>query len=302
MEVAITGSTGLIGSAVARRLEAAGHTVWRMVRRARAPGAREIHWDPERAYVDMLQLSGKDAVVHLAGENIAGRWTPAKKRAIVESRVRGTQVLAEALRQVVKPPQVLISASAVGYYGDRGEEWLTEDSSPGKGFLAETCQQWEAATEPASRGGVRVVVARIGVVLSPAGGALRKMLRPFRMGVGGPVGSGRQYMSWIHIDDVVEAILHAINTPTLQGPVNVVAPQPVPNRAFAKALGRVLRRPAMFPLPAVAVKTIFGQMGEELLLASQRVEPARLKATGFRFRYPELESALRQLLNSPLHL
>ncbi|HWP84028.1 MAG TPA: TIGR01777 family oxidoreductase [Terriglobia bacterium] len=297
MEVAITGASGLIGSALAEALTRAGHRVARVVRTKPAPESGDIFWDPERAYVDMLKLDGKDAVVHLAGESIAARWTPEKKTRIHASRLRGTQLMAEAVRQLSKPPGVLVSASAVGYYGDRGAEVLREDSPPGQDFLAEVARDWEAATEAASRAGVRVVLLRIGIVLSKRGGALAQMLTPFRMGVGGQIGSGKQYMSWIAIDDVVGAILHVIEQPSLSGPVNVVAPHPVTNREFTKTLGKVLSRPTIAPLPAFIVKLLFGEMGEALLLSSQRVEPARLKESGYTFRYPTLEAALRHVLS-----
>ena len=296
MEIAVSGASGLIGSALVTSLTAAGHRVARLVRTEPAAGSGDIYWDPARAYVDTTQLGGKSAVVHLAGETIAQRWTAEAKRRIQSSRVLGTQLLSEAIRQLAEPPQVLISASAIGYYGDRGEEILREDNMPGKGFLADICRDWEAATEPASRAGIRVVHLRTGIVLSDQGGALAKMLLPFRMGAGGVIGSGRQYMSWIALDDLLAAIRHIIQTPSIQGAVNAVAPRPVTNRAFTKTLGKVLSRPTLTPLPSFAVRLMFGEMGKELLLASQRVEPARLKASGFSFRFPELEAALRQAI------
>jgi uncharacterized protein (TIGR01777 family) len=244
--------------------------------------------------VDTAKLEGLDAVIHLAGESIQGRWTPNKKARIRESRFKGTRLLADALAQLAKPPKVFISASAIGYYGDRGDEVLREDSSPGNGFLAEVVREWEAATEPASKKGIRVVNVRTGIVLGSEGGALGQMLTPFKMGVGGRIGSGQQYMSWIALDDEVGAIEHALKTESLRGPVNFVGPSPVRNTEFTKVLGKVLSRPTVFPLPAFAVKTVFGQMGEELLLFSQRVEPSRLTASGYKFRYPELEGALRR--------
>jgi hypothetical protein len=235
--------------------------------------------------------------VHLAGENIAaGRWTVEKKARIRDSRVKGTKTLCEALAQLSQPPKVLVSASAIGYYGDRGAELLWENSALGTGFLAEVCQAWEEATRPAMEKGIRVVLLRIGVVLSPAGGALAKMLLPFKLGLGGIIGSGKQYMSWIALDDVVGTIDHVLITDTLQGPVNAVAPHPVTNSEFTKTLRRVLRRPTLFPMPAFAARLAFGEMADELLLASTRVEPKRLIATEYRFRYPELEDALRHLL------
>jgi uncharacterized protein (TIGR01777 family) len=296
MDVAITGSTGLIGSALVAALKAGGHGVSRLVRTEPPPDSPDICWSPEKAYVDNQKLEGKDAVVHLAGDTIAERWSPEKKVRIHASRIRGTQLIAEAVRQLSKPPQVLVSASAIGYYGDRGSEILREESAAGTGFLAEVCRDWEAATEVASRAGIRVVHLRTGIVLSARGGALAKMLLPFRMGVGGKIGSGKQYMSWIDIDDHVSAIVHVIRNRSLQGAVNCVGPNPVTNPEFTKTLGKVLSRPTFAPLPAFAVGLIFGEMGKELLLSSQRVEPLKLKVSGFQFRYPELESALRHVL------
>ncbi|MSO19559.1 MAG: TIGR01777 family protein [Acidobacteria bacterium] len=296
MRIAVTGSTGLVGSALVEALGAAGHTVSRVMRDQRKLGAGDVFWNPDTAYVDTPALNGADAIVHLAGETISERWTPAQKEIIHGSRLRGTQLIAEAARAMFHPPQVLVSASATGWYGDRGDEVLREDSKPGKGYLADVCRDWETATEVASRAGIRVVHVRTGIVLSAKGGALKKMLTPFRLGLGGKIGSGRQYMSWIALDDTVGAILHAINTVSLKGAVNVVAPAPVTNLQFTKALGKVLGRPTIAPLPAFVVKMVFGEMGEELLLGSQRVEPAQLLAAGFRFRYTEIEGALRRAL------
>jgi len=238
--------------------------------------------------------------VHLAGDNIAsGRWTDAKKASIRDSRVQGTTVLCEALAQLVKPPKVLLCASAIGYYGDRGETIFREESPPGTGFLAEVCQAWEAATAPAVQRGIRVVRLRFGIVLSPTGGPLAKMLTPFRLGLGGVVGAGKQYMSWIALDDVLGVIQHALSTETLQGPVNVVAPQPVTNQEFTTTLGKVLRRPTRLSMPAFAARLIFGEMADALLLASTRVLPARLVASEYTFHYPALEEALQHLLGIP---
>ena len=301
--VAVTGSRGLVGSALAPALAAAGHRVLRLVRGAAAApaapavGARVARWDPESGALDSSALAGVDAVVHLAGESVAGgRWTEAKKRRIRSSRVDGTRGLAASLARLERPPRVLVSASAVGYYGDRGAELLREGSAPGTGFLAEVCQEWETATEPAARARIRVVRLRIGMVVSRRGGALAAMLTPFRLGAGGPVGGGTQWVSWIAIDDLVAAILHALDTASLAGAVNAVAPEPVQNRELARTLGRVLGRPALLPLPAFAARLLLGQMADELLLASARVEPARLQATGFAFRHPTLEDALRHEL------
>jgi len=297
MNIAITGASGLIGSALIPALTGAGHRVARMVRSQPRPDSGDIFWDPDKAYVDTTKLDGADAVVHLAGDTIAERWSPEKKIRIHSSRTRGTQLIAEAVRQVTKPPQVLVSASAIGYYGDRGAEVLREQSASGKGYLAEVCRDWEAATEVASRAGIRVVHLRTGIVLSTKGGALAKMLPPFRMGAGGKIGSGKQYMSWIALDDLIGAIRYSIENVSLKGPVNGVAPNPVTNLEFTKTLGKVLGRPAILPLPAFAVSLMFGEMGRELLLSSQRVEPSRLVGSGFSFRYPNLEDALRHVLS-----
>jgi uncharacterized protein (TIGR01777 family) len=257
----------------------------------------EVPWDPAARSIATPGLEGLDAVVHLAGESIAsGRWTAEKKARIRNSRVQGTQVLCEAFGQLARPPQVLVSASAIGYYGDRGTTVLREESRPGSDFLAEVCRAWEAATAPAVQRGIRVVLLRFGVVLSANGGALAKMLLPFKLGLGGVIGSGQQYMSWIALDDVIGAIQHALSTESLHGPANAVAPHPVTNREFTKTLGRVLRRPTLVPLPAFAARLAFGEMADALLLASQRVEPGRLLQSGYVFRYPELENALRHLL------
>ncbi|MEE9235496.1 MAG: TIGR01777 family oxidoreductase [Candidatus Acidoferrales bacterium] len=294
MKIGVSGSTGLVGSALVPFLTTSGHQVVRLVRSKPNPG--EVYWSPGEGRLDASGLEGLEAVVHLAGENITGRWTPAKKARIRESRVQGTQLLAGTLAELAQPPKVLVCASAIGYYGDRGEEVLQEASPPGSNFLAEVCQAWEAASQPAAQKGIRVVKLRIGVVLSPRGGALGQMLLPFKLGVGGKIGSGRQYLSWIAIDDLVGVIHHALTTDSLQGPVNTVAPQAVTNLEFTKTLGRVLGRPTLFPLPAFAARWAFGQMADELLLASARVEPARLKASGYVFRTPDLEGALRHLL------
>ena len=297
MKVLVTGAGGLIGSALVPLLTTGGHRVTRLVRSQPRPGAAEIHWDPAAGVVDVASLEGVEAVVHLAGENIAsGRWTAARKARIRESRVKGTRTLCRALAHLSHPPKVLVSASAIGYYGDRGSDPLWENSAPGVGFLADVCRAWEEATQPAVEKEIRVVLLRIGIVLSPAGGALAKMLLPFRLGVGGVIGSGQQYMSWVALDDVVGAAHHALVTDTLQGPVNAVAPYPVTNREFTKTLGRVLRRPTFLPMPAFAARLALGEMADALLLASTRVEPKRLLATGYSFRYSELEDALRHVL------
>jgi len=297
MKVLLSGSSGLVGSALIPVLTGGGHQVVRLVRSQPRDEVSEVHWDPEAGDIDAAGLKGVEAAVHLAGESIAaGRWTAAKKARILESRVKGTRLLAETLAELKRPPKVLVSASAVGYYGDRGEETLREESASGSAFLSDVCRQWEAATEPAAAAGIRVVNLRFGVMLSSVGGALPRLLTPFKLGVGGRLGSGKQFMSWIAIDDVIGAILHALGTETLRGAVNAVAPEPVTNREFTRTLGRVLGRPTVFPMPAFAARLAFGQTADELLLASQRVEPAKLLASGYLFRFPDLEAALRHLL------
>ena len=293
LKVLVSGSSGLIGSALLPVLQSSGYEVSRLVRGALGP--RQIGWEPARPLA-AESVSGFDAVIHLAGESIVGRWTEAKKRRILESRVQGTQNLAEALAAAPQPPGVLILASAIGYYGDRGEETLREDSNSGEGFLPEVCKAWEAAAKPAAKAGIRTVQMRFGVVLSRSGGALQKMLPPFRMGVGGNIGNGRQWMSWVDMDDLVGAILHVIKTDTLQGPVNVVAPSPARNEEFTKTLASVLSRPAILPMPAFAARLVFGRMADELLLASQRVEPAKLLTSGYVFQKPDLRVALEDIL------
>jgi uncharacterized protein (TIGR01777 family) len=282
--VAVTGSHGLIGSALVRDLGAAGHEVRRVGRDA-ATGA-----------LDLQAVAGVDAVVHLAGESIAaGRWTWARKRRIRNSRVVTTGALAAALAAQPEPPRVLVSASAIGWYGDRGDERLTEASRPGAGFLAEVCRDWEAATAPAEASGVRVTHLRIGMVLSARGGALAKMLTPFRLGLGGVLGSGAQWWSWSALDDLVGVIRHALETEALRGAVNAVAPEPATNRDFTRALARALRRPALLPLPAPLARLALGEMADALLLASQRVLPARAEELRYEFRYPELRGALEEI-------
>jgi uncharacterized protein (TIGR01777 family) len=298
MKILVSGATGLVGTALSRSLKEKGHEVIRLVRSAAKDEATEVNWNPEQGTINASELEGFDAVVHLAGESIAeGRWTDEKKKRIRQSRTKGTGLLSETLAKLKQKSEVLISASAVGFYGSRGDEILDEQSASGSDFLAEVCREWELATQPAAQARVRVVNLRFGVILSNDGGALPKMLFPFRMGVGGKLGSGEQYMSWISIDDAVGAIEHALTNKTLRGPVNVVAPEAVTNYAFTKTLGRVLSRPTIFPVPAFAARLVFGEMADATLLASQRVEPQRLKESGFTFKYPELEGALRHVLN-----
>lgn len=292
LRVAITGASGLIGSQLAAFLTAGGHEVLRFAR-GRTARAGEIGWNPASGRIDHEALEGLDAVVHLAGESIAaGRWTDERKREILASRVAGTKLLAEALVVLREPPKAFLSASAVGYYGDCGEKRVDEAAGPGAGFLADVARQWEGATEPASAAGIRTVNLRFGVILTSRGGALAKMRLPFLLGAGGPVGTGRQVLSWIALDDVIYAIHHAIRNASVRGPVNVVAPGALPQREFARELGRALRRPAVLPLPAAAVTALFGQMGAEVLLAGQFVEPAALRHSGFTWSVPRLAEAL----------
>lgn len=299
MNVVVSGATGLIGSALAARLAREGHNVVRFVRRAAHPGEAALAWDPAAGSLDRAGLERVrcDVVVHLAGENVFGRWSEAKKRRIRESRVTGTRLLSEAIAGLERRPHALLAASAVGYYGDRGAAELTERSSAGDDYLAQVAREWEAATAPAARAGVRVVNLRFGVVLTPAGGALAKMLPAFRLGLGGPIASGTQYVSWIALDDVLGAIGHALATESLAGPVNVTAPHPVTSLELARTLGRVLQRPAVLPVPALALRLVFGAESAALLESGQRVFPERLLASGFQFRFPELEPALRHVLD-----
>ena len=298
MRILVSGSTGLVGSVLVPRLLADGHQVVRLLREKTVPGEKGIAWNPAAGILDAKTLEGFEAVVHLAGESIAsGRWTHAKKARIRDSRVVGTALLADRIAGLPRPPGVLLCASAIGFYGNRGDETLREDSPPGKDFLGRVCRDWEAASEPAARKGVRVVRLRFGVILSPAGGALAKMLTPFRLGLGGPIGDGRQYMSWIAIDDAVDSLLHALTPKLPAGPVNIVSPNPATNAEFTRTLGRVLGRPAFLPMPAFAARLAFGEMADALLLSSQRVAPDRLVASGYAFRYPALEQALRHLLD-----
>jgi len=296
MKILITGSSGLIGSAAVKSFTAAGHQITRLVRQ-QPPDEGAISWDPAAGRLDPAPCEGFDAVVHLAGENIAGgRWTAERMARIRLSRVQGTRLLSETLARLSRPPRVLASASAIGYYGDRAGEPLDETSPPGGGFLADVCRQWEAATQPAADAGIRVARIRTGLVLAAGGGVLAMMLKPFRLGLGGRLGSGRQYMSWITLDDVVGAIAHVLATETLRGPVNLVAPQPVTNAEFTRTLGRVLRRPTLLPLPAFLLRAALGKMADELLLCGARLVPRRLLDSGYQFNDLELEPALRRLL------
>jgi uncharacterized protein (TIGR01777 family) len=296
LNVLVSGSTGLIGSALISALANEGHHVVHLTRSGSAGDDGAVRWDPSAGEIDADRLQEIDAVVHLAGESVQGRWTSAKKARIRNSRVWGTRLLAETLAGLPAPPGVMVSASATGYYGDRGDELLREESAPGSNFLARMCQEWEAAADPAREAGVRVVHPRFGLVFSAEGGALATMLPIFKLGGGGKIGSGRQYWPWVAIDDVVGAVLHALTIDSLEGPVNVAVPDPPTNLRYMKTLGRVLNRPTIFPLPAPVARVALGQLADELLLASQRVEPAKLEESGYEFRYPELEGALRHLL------
>jgi uncharacterized protein (TIGR01777 family) len=294
-KVLISGSSGLLGSALQRSLGADGYEISRLTRGSTS-SAGQIAWDFAKPLAPQ-SVSGFDAVIHLAGESIASRWTESKKKAIRDSRVLGTHHLAEALAQASSPPRVLISASAIGFYGDRDDEILREDSPSGsRGFLPEVCREWEAAAEPAVKAGIRTALLRTGIVLSAEGGALKKMLPPFRMGLGGKIGSGRQWMSWIDLDDEIGAVRHILANESVRGPVNSVSPHPVTNAEFTTTLASVLSRPTIFPMPAFAARLVFGQMGEELLLGSQRVEPVKLMASGYVFQKPDLRLALEQIL------
>jgi uncharacterized protein (TIGR01777 family) len=297
MNILISGSTGMIGSALIEVLKTQNHRVTRLVRSPLQSSEPTVQWNPATGTLNANDIEGFDSVVHLAGESIAAsRWTDAQKAKIRNSRVQGTTLLSETLAKLSKPPKVLVCASAVGYYGNRGDTILREDSGAGAGFLADICQEWESAADPAKQKGIRVVHLRTGIVLSPKGGALAKMLLPFKMGVGGVMGSGKQYWSWISLDDVIGAFHHALITESLQGAVNVVAPRAVTNQEFTKTLGKVLSRPTIFPLPAFAARLALGEMADDLLLSSARLEPARLLASNYKFHHPELEGALRELL------
>jgi len=293
--ILVSGVSGPIGKALLPELRKRGRII-RLVR-GTVTGNDQISWNPAQA-LPAEQVEGFDVVIHLAGETIVGRWNAAKKARIRDTRVQGTKTLVEALTKTAHRPRAFICASAIGYYGDRGDEILREESAPGNDFLAQVCREWETATQPATSAGIRIVNTRFGVILSRDGGALPKMLPPFRMGVGGRIGNGRQWMSWIHIADVVGAIEHALDNPSVTGPVNVVGPNPAMNAEFTRTLARALHRPAIFPMPAFAARLAFGEMGDALLLASQRVEPAKLVESGYQFRFPRLESALENILRS----
>ncbi len=302
MRIAVTGATGLIGKCLCPRLQREGKELVLFARNTRSaqssfPGARVLEWDAVAGPPPVGSLDGVDAVVHLLGEGIAeGRWSASRKEAIHQSRIEGTKNLVEGLGQTSRPPGLLVSGSAVGFYGSRGDEELDESSEPGGGFLGDVCQAWEEQARAAEALGIRTVLLRTGIVLSPQGGALAKMLTPFKMFVGGALGSGKQWMSWIHIDDEVGLIRHILDSDQLQGAVNATAPGPVTNSQFSKTLGRVLGRPSILAVPGLALKLLMGEMAQELLLNGQRVLPRRALSSGYLFKFPELEGALRDLL------
>lgn len=292
MKIAIAGASGLVGSALVRSLEAQGHEITRLVRST--PRAGEIEWHPNQDEVNAGSLDGFDIIINLAGENLAsGRWTDEQKRKIRDSRVNGTHLISEAIAKMTDKPRAFICASATGIYGDRDDEILDEQSESGGGFLAGVCREWEMACDPAVKAGVRVVNLRFGPILAREGGMLSKLLTPFKMGMGGKVGSGKQYISWIGLDDAVDAIVLAINDESIRGPINIVSPNPATNEEFTKTLGHVLNRPTALAMPAFAARLAFGEMADEMLLVSQRVTPKKLSAMGFQFRHPDLQGALR---------
>lgn len=296
--IAITGASGMVGTALSDALKSQGHRVMSLRRGTSQPDGDDVYWDPaDKGICDPQRLSDTDVIVHLAGENIAaGRWTAAQKKRIYTSRVDATRNLVRSLQDLESRPSTLVCASAIGIYGNRGSEELTETSEPGTGYLADVCRDWEAAAREAESLGMRVVMVRIGVVLSTLGGALTKMLPPFRMGAGGNMGNGQQYWSWVGLPDVVAILQEAIHNESLRGPVNAVSPQPMTNRDFTKVLGRVLNRPTFLPLPAFMARLVLGEMADDLLLSSARVVPQVLTDAGFEFRHPDLESCLRDAL------
>lgn len=298
MKILVTGSSGMIGTALARSLTADGHRVVRLLRQDWREGSP--HWDPERGVIDLGDASDVEGVVHLAGQSLSdGRWNARTKARILNSRTQGTRLLSAFFAASPHKPRVIVSASGIGIYGDCGEAFVDEESPVGRGFLAEVAQQWEEANAPAIQAGIRVVAIRLGVVLSSTGGALRKMLPPFKLGLGGPIGSGNQYMSWVSLEDAVQMIRHVLATDTLRGPVNLVSPNPVTNGTFAQTLGKVLHRPAKLRVPAFAARLAFGEMADALLLSSTRARPQKLMESGYAFRHPELEETLRSLLGRP---
>ncbi|MEA2204249.1 MAG: uncharacterized protein QOE77_1025 [Blastocatellia bacterium] len=300
MKLLMAGATGLVGTALKPALDKKGIGVTDLVRTEPNIALPEIEWHPNKGEIDPSQIEGFDAVINLAGESIAeGGWTDEKKKRIRDSRVDGTRLLSETFAKLSAPPKVFLCASATGIYGNRGDEILDEDSAPGKGFLAEVCREWEEATEPAINAGVRVVKLRFGPIFSSKGGMLEKLLTPFKLGVGGKIGSGKQYLSWVTIDDVVGAVVFALENERVHGPINIATPNPSTNVEFTKAMGKVLSRPTIFAVPEFAARLAFGEMADEMLLTSQRVLPKRLSEAGFKFQYPVLEAALRHVLSEP---
>ena len=293
LSIAMTGATGLLGSALTSYFRGHEHRVVPLVRAEEKADGEAIYWSVEDQQLDPRHLEGFDVVIHLAGENIFGRWTEAKKRRIMESRRKGTELLTDALVKLDDPPQTYISASGVDYYGPRGDEVVDEEDLAGEGFLAEVCQVWEEATDPARQAGIRTVNMRTAMVLSREGGALGMMLTPFKLGLGGRLGPGDQYMSWIAVTDYVRGVDHIVETDELEGPVNMASPNPVRNREFTEILGDVLHRPTVIPVPKFAMKVAFGEMADNMLLSGQRVDPKRLRETGFEWDYPDLPEALR---------
>jgi uncharacterized protein (TIGR01777 family) len=295
MKILISGSSGLIGSHLVPALKKEGYQVIKLIRASSGLVSGEVAWDIHRGILYDHDLEGIDAVIHLAGENLLGRWTEEKKRKILDSRITGTHFLCQQFAQLKKPPKIWLNASAIGCYGDRGDEFLTEESSMGEGFLAEVCKKWERATYPLLNKEISVAYLRFGIVLSKKGGMLKQILPLFKMGFGGIIGLGHQYLSWILLDDLIQAILYLIKNP-VRGPVNMVSPNPVTNEFFTSILGEVLNRPTAIRIPSFLIRLLYGEMGKELLLGSQRVLPKRLQELGFAFDYPNLEEGLRSLL------
>ena len=296
--ILISGASGFVGGNLTEFLLERGCKVKKLTRSVQGSAGNLVYWNPAKGEIELEALEGLDAVVHLAGENIAGRWTEKRKTNIENSRIQGTKLLSESLAKLNKKPQVLIAASATGYYGDRGDEILSEESAPGEGFLTDVCLKWENATEVANEAGIRVFTLRIGMVLGLGGGALQKMLPPFKIGVGGKIGEGKQYWSWIAIDDLVGIIYYLLNSQDLKGPVNAVAPYPVTNSEFTFALGRVLNRPTILPLPGFVARGLLGEMADATMLSSARVIPRKLLDSGYKFKYPKLEQALNSILKA----
>lgn len=296
MNIVVSGASGFIGTALVAGLKGDGHRVKVLTRQREGAGPDALFWDPVAGQIDRAAFTGVDAVINLSGSTIATRWNAEKKREIRESRVRCTALLAETVASLAKRPRVFISTSAIGFYGDRGDEPLSENGTPGTDFLAEVCVAWEGAAAPAAAAGVRVVHPRMGLVLSPVGGVLKQMLTPFRAGIGGPIGSGKQWWSWIVLHDVVGVIRHALFTESLRGPVNVVAPGAVTNADFSKTLGTVLGRPSAMPVPVMALRLLFGEAADGAILTGVHAMPTALEQTGFQFAHPDLEPALRHLL------